>query len=59
MDRLTMLEKAERLAYEQIDICSALSDARYAVLQKLPEGDAVEQLAHEFLQEAFTYAFGK
>ena len=49
---------ARELAYDQIRDCSALSDAEYSELKKLPEEEALEQLAMEFLKEAVEYNFG-
>ena len=59
MKRMEMLKKACQLAYGEIDGVSALNDTQYAELQKQPEEEAIQQLAHEFLQEAADYNFGK
>ncbi len=59
MDRLKLLEKAEQLANSEISGVAALDDARYEELSELPDSEAIEILAHEFLQEAADYNFGK
>ena len=52
MDRIEMLIKAVHLAREEIKAVTALSEAHYTELKKLPNTLAVEQLAQELLQEA-------
>jgi len=59
MTRIDLLNAARNLAYEQIDMCSALSETEFAELKKLPEDKATEKLASEFLEEALDYDFGK
>lgn len=59
MTRIEMLNKARQLAYEQIDSNSALPINRHTELSELPEDEAIELLAREFLQEAIDYNFGK
>ena len=59
MTRLEMVDAARQLAYEQVDGCSALNDAQYQEMLKLTEEEALERLAHKFLQEAADYNFGK
>ena len=52
MDRLTMLEKAQQIAYEQIGASSALSEKRHKELCVLLEEEALYALAYEFLDNA-------
>lgn len=59
MDRLTMLNKAQQLAYEQIDGCSSLSDERYSELVVDSHEKAIKTLAMEFLKEAAEYNLGE
>jgi len=59
LTRLSMLKEAQRLAYKQIAMGSCLTDGRYAEMLKLPEEEAIETLAREFLQEAVDYNFGE
>jgi len=58
MDRLEMIRRARRLAYEEVDGVVACNDAQYDELKNLPEEEAVQILAHEFLQEAADNNFG-
>lgn len=59
MERLEMLEKARQLAHEEIDGVVSLSDTQHAELQKLPEENAIQQLAQEFLKDTVDWNFGK
>jgi len=59
LTRLSMFRKARQLAYQQIDNNSCLPDDHYAEMLKLPEEEAIETLAREFLIEAVDYDFGK
>lgn len=52
MERLELLERATRLAHEQVDNCSALSDGEYASLDLSDQKAAITQIAHGILEEA-------
>ena len=58
MKRLEMLRKAKELAYEQIDFNSCLSDVDYEALNKVPDEEAIKELAGYFLKDAVEYGFG-
>ena len=59
MERKEMIKAAESLAYEEIDGMACCPEARYKELKKLPQEEAIMILAHEFLQDAADYNFGK
>ena len=54
MERLDVLKKAQRLAYEHIDGVAALSDGEFEDLLGSfeTEEDIVAELAHRFLEAA-------
>lgn len=59
MDRMTLVEKAQQLANEEISGQAACDEPRYDELMKLGTEEAIKILAHEFLQDAADYNFGE